>query len=64
MSNPRVEETADGHLVIEGTTPIAGPFASNADAWRWIDRHADAGVGDDEHRANVRALIDRNGAVW
>jgi hypothetical protein len=24
-----------------GTEPIAGPFASNADAWAWIDMRFD-----------------------
>jgi hypothetical protein len=42
---------------------MAGPFSTNKAAWAWLDRHTDAGLGDDHHRANVRALINRYGAV-
>jgi hypothetical protein len=59
------QQDSGAWIVAEPTgTIIAGPFATNAAAWSWLDRHADAGHADDDHRANVRALIDRYGAVW
>jgi hypothetical protein len=34
-----VEQRSDGWVVIAGEQVLAGPFATNAQAWRWIDRH-------------------------
>jgi hypothetical protein len=34
-----VEQTDNGWVVVTGKRVIAGPFESNALAWRWLDRH-------------------------
>jgi hypothetical protein len=39
MENAAIVERSDGCYVVEGTTVLAGPFASNAEAWTWTDRN-------------------------
>jgi len=34
-----VERRDDGHYVVAGVEMIAGPFATDAMAWHWIDRN-------------------------
>ncbi len=38
---------------------IAGPFRSNAEAWRWLDRCDPNAVADDEQRKRIGAAIGR-----
>jgi hypothetical protein len=33
-----VKQTNSGWFVMAGNQQIAGPFATHAQAWRWIDR--------------------------
>jgi hypothetical protein len=58
----QVRETGGEFWVVGNGSHIAGPFETNAAAWAWIDRNSND--GDDDHRTNVRALIDKYGAVW
>lgn len=41
MNNATVIERDDGHYVVAGDTTLAGPFTTNAAAWRWLDAHTD-----------------------
>jgi hypothetical protein len=40
-------------LSTNGVT-VAGPFRTNAEAWRWIDRADPEDADDDERRARIR----------
>jgi hypothetical protein len=41
----------DNYVADDDGRRIAGPFESNAAAWRWIDRHTNEGL-EDQHRFN------------
>jgi hypothetical protein len=34
----RVEQTLEGWIVVGAEGALAGPFATQAEAWRWLDR--------------------------
>ncbi len=40
-----IEHRAAGFFVVDGAddgaATLAGPFATNAEAWQWIDRHSE-----------------------
>jgi hypothetical protein len=36
----RVDSAENGHYVVDRAERVAGPFASNAEAWAWADRHS------------------------
>jgi hypothetical protein len=39
MDAASVEQRDDGHVVVVGERVLAGPFATQASAWHWIDRN-------------------------
>lgn len=39
-------------FIIRGTEQLAGPFQSNSDAWRWIDRAEGETVGVSEEKSD------------
>ena len=41
----RVDEGAEGWLVVGAEGVLAGPFATQAEAWRWLDRVPTRGYG-------------------
>jgi hypothetical protein len=45
----QVIETASGYAVTNNDSIIAGPFATHAAAWRWIDRHEGEPISRAEH---------------
>lgn len=45
-----VENSPRGWFVMDGFSPIAGPFSSNEAAWRWIDRQEGDAVSASEKR--------------
>jgi hypothetical protein len=34
-----IEDCDGGCCVMDGAARVAGPFATNSEAWRWIDQH-------------------------
>ena len=58
----KVVERPDGGgwcVVDDHGDDVAGPFASNADAWRWFDRLTDEEVIRIQHRAWEKNAADR-----
>jgi hypothetical protein len=47
-----VEQRDDGWFVVEDARVIGGPFVTNAQAWRWIDRNAGLPVSRSESVAD------------
>jgi len=52
--NIHVERILDGNLggqwkVVSSTGWVAGPFDTNAEAWRWIDRNTNEGGDERDH---------------
>ncbi|MCF6124374.1 hypothetical protein EN904_14815 [Mesorhizobium sp. M7A.F.Ca.CA.001.07.2.1] len=47
-----VIETADGFVVVDGTATLAGPFPTNAEAWRAADRLDGSPISPAEKRAD------------
>lgn len=58
MDSLHVAATADGHWVIDHAKPIAGPFASNATAWHWIDKHTEEGLEDQDRFNRIGRAFD------
>jgi hypothetical protein len=46
LDRATVNERDDGHFVIDNGIIIAGPFKTNAAAWRWLDDHSPTGRAD------------------
>ncbi|WP_027036520.1 hypothetical protein [Mesorhizobium ciceri] len=47
-----VIETADGFVVVDGAATLAGPFPTNAEAWRAADRLEGSPISPAEKRAD------------
>ncbi|WP_313522261.1 hypothetical protein [Shinella sp.] len=47
-----VEKQADGFVVTHRGRLLAGPFPTNADAWRWIDRNEGQPISKAEERGD------------
>jgi hypothetical protein len=41
----RVDQTLEGWIVVGAESVLAGPFATQAEAWRWLDRVPTKGYG-------------------
>lgn len=54
---PVVCQEFDGWFVLKGMDAVAGPFATNAEAWRWMDQHDAVAVDDEERRKRIGAAI-------
>jgi hypothetical protein len=48
----------DGVHWVEVGAFTAGPFATNAEAWSWIDRHSNEGLGDTERYDRIRMAVN------
>jgi hypothetical protein len=47
--------TDDGQFcVFEDDHQVAGPFATEAEAWAWIDRHGKEGRADSDRHNRIR----------
>jgi hypothetical protein len=56
-----VIERDDGFVVMDGSIVMAGPFASNAAAWRWLDANDDRGRADTDRYNRLRiAFADQD----
>jgi len=56
MMKPKtnIEQTPDGRWQVENGKGdvIAGPFATNAEAWRWVDRSEGEAVSPQERKVD------------
>lgn len=44
-----IQQDGNWHVVTDGQLAVAGPFRTNADAWRWLDRNTSEGGGEGDH---------------
>jgi len=47
-----VDKCPDGFFVTQRGRVLAGPFPTNADAWRWIDRNEGQPISKSEQRGD------------
>jgi hypothetical protein len=52
-----IEETDGAWHVMDGSTRVAGPFGSNAAAWKWIDDNSDSGRDDSDRYNRIRVAF-------
>jgi hypothetical protein len=52
-----VTERDGGFFVMDGAVDLAGPFQTNAAAWRWLDEHGDGGRDDTDRYNRIRVAF-------
>jgi hypothetical protein len=56
-----VDQSPDGWIVADDTGKRAGPFTTNAAAWRWLERHNGEPTTPAEHRRDYGWRMFVNG---
>ena len=48
-----IAHDGDGYIISRGGQMLAGPFATDAEAWSWLDKHSDEGLDDQDRQHRI-----------